>query len=184
MPVVKPHPALRAELERARADGSPVCFGVVSDTHLQDGQALPGELVAALDGVGVILHAGDLTSPGVIRQLEQIAPVVAVRGNMDSPALHEELAARLTLEVYGRRIGLMHGSGAPGSLPARVRQSFDRVDTIVFGHSHGPMKEVIDGVLMFNPGSPTDRRFAPRRTCGILTVAEDGQIEAEIVELD
>ena len=64
-----------------------------------------------------------------------------------------------------------------------MRREFDAVDVIVFGHSHYPTREIIDGVLMFNPGSPTDRRFTPRRSFGIIEVDDDASIDAKIIEL-
>ena len=156
-------------------------IGVVSDTHLRDGEKLPAELIAGLKGVEMILHAGDLVVLGVIGELERIAPVKAVRGNMDGPAVRDRLPAKQIIEAAGRRIGLIHGSGAPLLLAERLRREFEGVDVIVFGHSHQATRAMVDGVLMLNPGSPTDHSFTPRRSYGIIELRET--IETEIVGL-
>ena len=159
-------------------------LGVVSDTHLQDGSGLPARLIDGLNGVDMILHAGDIVLPAVLSRLEQIAPVEAVCGNMDGWALRDKLHEQQILQLNGRRIGLIHGSGGPSKLAARVRKKFGKdVDIIVFGHSHHPMNETIDGVLMFNPGSPTEKRSAPHRTFGIIEIAGNGSIDARIINL-
>jgi uncharacterized protein len=91
------------------------------------------------------------------------------------------------VEIEGEnvRIGLIHGWGAPYDLPLRALGEFEmkpKPDCIVFGHSHQPFNEFAAGVLMFNPGSPTDKRFAPFRSVGILTAA-DGVVTGEIIKL-
>jgi hypothetical protein len=159
-------------------------IGIVSDTHLQKGDELPPELTSALRGVDMILHAGDLVDLEVAVQLEKVAPVRVVYGNMDGAAVRGRCLARMVVEANGRKIGLIHGSGAPESLARRVRQEFEDVDVIVFGHSHQAMSQTMDGVLMFNPGSPTDRVFARQRTCGTLEIGEpDGPIVPRIIQL-
>lgn len=158
-------------------------IGVLSDTHVGSVAEIPAEALASLRGVDMILHAGDILELGVLEELRAIAPVHAVWGNMDPAPTREGLPPKTTVVADGKRIGLIHGSGPPFGLDRRVLVQFEDVDAIVFGHSHRPMSEVLDGVLMFNPGSPTDYRFAPYRSLGILHV-EGGEMLGTIVRLD
>ncbi|NOZ20186.1 MAG: metallophosphoesterase family protein [Planctomycetes bacterium] len=158
-------------------------IGVLSDTHVVDASDIPVEVFETLRDVDLILHAGDILELGVIDELGALAPVHAVCGNMDPHLTREKLPGKSIINAGGKRIGLTHGSGAPFGLHNRVRARFDDVDVIVFGHSHRPMCETADGVLVFNPGSPTDVRFAPCRSFGILSIEGD-DILGSIVQLD
>ncbi|MBV8638464.1 MAG: metallophosphoesterase family protein [Candidatus Eremiobacteraeota bacterium] len=150
--------------------------GVVSDTHLpRFGRELPPALVRGLRkaGVDVIAHCGDLTEPIAIELLEKIAPVIAVAGNNDGKQLHKELGERKIIEADEARIGIVHGHAGKGRSTAdRAYNAFadDTVDAILFGHSHIPYRARRDGVLMFNPGSPTDKRLNPMYSYGIVRV--------------
>lgn len=155
-------------------------IGVVSDTHLpRFGRGLPEELLRGLQGVDLILHAGDLVTLAVLEPLRKIAPVVAVHGNMDGDEVRQALPARRIVVAGGCRIGLVHGdSGRGRTTPERALNSFTGVDAVVFGHSHAPLCEEHDGVLLFNPGSPTDKRTQRRFSYGVLNV--DGALWGEI----
>lgn len=146
-------------------------IGVVSDTHLL-GKTLPEHVIAALGGCDLILHAGDILDMAVLEQLSSIAETRAVKGNMDTGEVASGLPGRRLIEVEGFAIGLTHGHGAPAGMTGRVRGEFDHVDCIVFGHTHQPLAGVRDGVLFFNPGSPTDGKFATRNTVGFLEVTD------------
>ncbi len=157
-------------------------IGVISDTHIpRSATNLPHEIERIFQGADLILHAGDLENQSVIDTLALIAPVTAVRGNMDSG--HSINPIKRIIDVGNCRIGLIHGWGAPQDLHFRVMNEFpDKPDCIVFGHSHSPFNEIVRGILMFNPGSPTDKRFAPYRSAGLLHV--DGKaISGEIVKI-
>ncbi|MEW6358810.1 MAG: metallophosphoesterase family protein [Planctomycetota bacterium] len=158
-------------------------IGVLSDTHAAGASDIPTEVFEAFRDVELILHAGDIIELAVIDGLEELAPVRAVYGNMDPPATREALPDKTIIQAEGKRIGLIHGSGGPLGIHNRVRAKFDDVDMIVFGHSHRPINETVDGVLMFNPGSPTDLHFAPYRSFGIISIEGD-EILATIVPLD
>lgn len=149
--------------------------GVISDTHLA-GPALelPARVIELFAGVDLILHAGDLIDLAVLDELRAIAPVEAVHGNMDPIGVVEKLPGKKVLELGSFRIGLTHGSGDPFTLAARVAELFadDRADVIVFGHSHRPLEQARGGQLLFNPGSPTDQRFSPDRSVGLLEIGE------------
>ena len=142
-------------------------------------------LVRALEAADVVLHAGDFTNEEALKLFQGFPRFAAVRGNMDSAGVRLRLRELEILELAGLRIGLTHGSGAPRGMPEALRRRLDgeRLDVIVFGHSHRAHNKAIDGVLLFNPGSPTDRVFAPYRSYGILTIA-DGSVEGRIVKLD
>jgi hypothetical protein len=154
--------------------------GVISDTHLRSyNQNLAQKLAKHFKDVQMILHAGDITELSVLDMLD--APqVIAVLGNMDGFAAAGSLPAKRLLKLEGFQIGLIHGYGPPNGLGKRVRQEFDDVDAIVFGHSHKPTNYVQDGVLYFNPGSASDGRGG-EKTVGILTIGDS--ISGEIIEI-
>lgn len=160
-------------------------IGVISDTHIPvTADKLSAGLLDALRGCDLILHAGDLMDLSVIEQLKKVSKVEAVRGNMDQPDAQPALANKKTLNIAGKKICLMHGYGNPKKLTEVLKKEFSeqKPDIIVFGHSHAPMNQYIDGVLFFNPGSPTDTVFAPYRSYGIIEI--DGKdITARIHEL-
>ena len=157
-------------------------IGVLSDTHLtRDDSRVPALLTCcqqSFAGTGLILHAGDIVDPQLLFLLPQ--PLLAVRGNLDPPGLPQ----RRIIPVAEKRIGLIHGWGAKYDLEERILQAFagEKVDCIVYGHSHQPACHVVDGILLFNPGSPTDRRNAPFPSLGLLTIG--AKIQGEIMELE
>lgn len=155
--------------------------GVVADTHLY-GTPVPEHVMDALEGSDLILHAGDILEMAVLEQLSTVAETIAVRGNMDHGDVSRLLPARRVLDVMGFRIGLTHGHGPPSRITWKVAAEFGRVDCIVFGHTHEPLVKERDGVLFFNPGSPTDRMFAKRSTIGFLDLGE--KIAPRIVDLE
>jgi len=162
--------------------GDVMRIGVVSDTHIPvRAKKLPDELVNGLKEVDLVLHAGDFEESSALRALRDICEVKAVFGNMDSLALKEELPEKLVLEVEGFKIGITHGFGSPQGLEERIRAKFSKIDVLVYGHSHKPKNEIIDGTLFFNPGSPTDGIFAPFKSFGILEIGSE--IRGEIIKI-
>lgn len=155
--------------------------GVIADTHLT-GKPLPETVKEALRGVDIILHAGDIVEIEVLDELSGIAETYAVKGNMDRGDAARLLPESRLLELGGFKIGLTHGSGPPGGIVERVRRVFDDVDCVVFGHTHDPVILWKDGVLFFNPGSPTDLRFTDTNALGFLELTD--QIEPRILCLD
>ncbi|MBD0383086.1 metallophosphoesterase family protein [Paenibacillus sedimenti] len=155
-------------------------IGIISDTHLSDRvEKLPDVLVQGLQGVELILHAGDWVSPRVIELVEQIAPCEGVAGNNDGPDIIDRFGHKKLLTLGEYRIGLIHGDGYRKTTEERAREAFQaqQPDIVIFGHSHIPFQQTIDGVLMFNPGSPTDKRRQPRYSYGIIELGE--KIRAE-----
>ena len=160
---------------------------VVSDTHMPGrAKALPRRLLADLEGADMILHAGDFATADVLEMLARLAPVKAVYGNVDEPELRRVLPRRTKVDVQGKTVGLVHGDSP--SLPTVQRAQAEFVDEtvagIVFGHSHRPLLRREDGVLLFNPGSPTDRRSERRFSYGRLWVDRDGELQAEHVWIE
>ena len=157
-------------------------IGVISDTHIpKNSLDLPEVVYRALRGVDLIFHAGDLVELAILEKLKKIAPTHAVHGNMDMPKVKANLPEKDIIEVEGFKIGLIHGFGPPGRVSAMVMKEFRKVDVIVFGHTHYPFNEEIDGVLLFNPGSPTDTIFAPYKSYGILEVGKE--IKGRIIRI-
>lgn len=101
---------------------------------------------------------------------------------MDEPALRSVLPVRQTVSIGSKRVGIVHGHGGATALSV-ARRAFPRgsVDAVVFGHSHLPLIEWVDDALLFNPGSPTDRRLAPRCSFGRLSISDTGDLVAEHV---
>jgi uncharacterized protein len=162
-----------------------VQLAIISDTHMPKGRrALPAECVERLRAADAILHAGDLVALEVLELLETLGPPVhAVHGNVDEPEVRIRLPAVRVVEAEGARIVMTHDGGPAAGRLARLRRRYPDADAVVFGHSHIPLHEHADGFHVFNPGSPTERRRAPRHTMGIAS-ALDGRLEFELVELD
>jgi putative phosphoesterase len=171
---------------------APVRVVVLADTHLRTamgdgrrpGRPIPEALWKALADADAILHAGDLLDAGVLRMLRQQAPVYAVLGNNDR-SLVGVLPATLVVDIAGVRIGIVHDSGPRMGRAARLRRRFPDAEVVVFGHSHAPVdEEGLDGQLLFNPGSPTQRRAQPVCTYGELRLARGSVLDHRIIPLD
>ena len=160
-------------------------IGVMSDTHisqLDEGIALRERLLAGpFADVEAILHAGDQVHPGLETCFSPL-PWYAVKGNMDPSHCTDPL--KRVVELGGVRIGMVHGFGAPEGIVRRVLAEFfgTPLDVLVFGHSHQPFCGRQDGLLLLNPGSPTDRRYAKNHTVALLTT--EPALQAEIIRLD
>jgi putative phosphoesterase len=161
-------------------------IGVVSDTHGYFDPQLP----ARLQGVDEILHAGDVGSEAVLDQLRAIAPVHAVQGNVDPAALG--LAPTLTRRLGGIQIHMLHELPKPHSAIRDWTQAAplegksaehchrflacfpEECRVVIFGHSHEPCAQILDGKLFFNPGSAGKKRFSLPRCCGLLEISSQG----------
>jgi putative phosphoesterase len=156
-------------------------LGVISDTHLLEA-SIPERVLEAFQGADLIVHAGDVVVMPVIDQLSTLAETVSVRGNMDRGDLARSLPDKRVIDVKGFKIGLTHGYGPPWGMTRKVRAMFDDVDCIIFGHTHQPLIKEDNGVLFFNPGSPTDKRFTKVNTFGLLEITD--KLSARLVYLD
>jgi uncharacterized protein len=147
-------------------------IGVISDTH----GLLRPEVVVALAGVEHLLHAGDVGKFSILERLREIAPVTAIRGNVDVSGRCAELPATDVVELGDKLFYLVHSVHDLDINPAAAG-----VAVVVSGHSHKALVEVRDGVIYFNPGSAGPKRFSLPVTVGFVTV-EDG-VEATVMEL-
>jgi putative phosphoesterase len=166
---------------------SPVLLGVVADTHIS-----PTRTRRFLDpiveffgraGVGLILHAGDVGHASVLESLEHVAATVAVRGNADPLDLIETLPDRVWIAAGTRTVLLMHGHHGKTALKAARAAATPDIDLIVFGHSHKPLIDLEGSTILFNPGSPTERRWNPHFGVGLVRVS-DAEVEPELVLFD
>jgi uncharacterized protein len=157
---------------------------VIADTHLPRGnRRLPARCIELIEGSDVLVHAGDLATVQVLRELEAIGPPVhAVHGNVDEPALRRLLPAELELELAGQRVLVVHDAGPRRGRLTRLRGRYPEANAVIFGHSHMPEHLRAGGFQAFNPGSPTERRRAPQRAMGMMRIGRR-RIEFEHVHL-
>ena len=156
--------------------------GVISDTHIPSIMpALPPAVFEIFKGVDLILHAGDIVELSVLDELSAIAPVEAVAGNMDGSEVHSKLPPKKVIPIGGYSVGLIHGKYKIDVQKEMIMKEFERVDLIIYGHSHTPFWGKVGGVYFLNPGSPTDKRYAPYNSVALLHVG-DG-LKAEIVRI-
>jgi len=150
-----------------------VAIGVISDTH----GLLRPEALAALRGSDYIIHAGDIGDPDILKKLAEVAPVTAVRGNVDRETWARKIPATDVLEVGGVSMYVLHNLQDLDLKPEAAGFA-----VVVYGHSHVPKQETKNGVLYFNPGSAGPRRFRLPVTIGRLKV-QGSRVSGEIVEI-
>ena len=156
---------------------------VLSDTHIPiAAHDLPRQIYKEIGDVDMIIHAGDFIDLNVLEKLKSLKETKAVCGNMDSKEIRAALNSKEIINIGKCKIGLIHGYGAPSEIMATVRKEFDKIDVLIFGHSHAAMNMKKDGVLYFNPGSSTDKIFASKNTYGILEITDKG-IEGNIIDI-
>ncbi|KUO49023.1 MAG: phosphodiesterase [Desulfitibacter sp. BRH_c19] len=157
-------------------------IGVISDTHLPNrAKTIPKQVFDAFQKVDLIIHAGDICKEAVLDELAALAPVKAVSGNMDGWEIYSKYPRKQIIDVKGFKIGITHGDGNSRSTLQRAVEAFkgELVDCIIFGHSHQAYNTFSGDVLLFNPGSPTDRRRSKYFSYGLLNINDI--IEAKIV---
>lgn len=157
----------------------------MADTHLRSGiDRLPARLRQAMDRADAVVHAGDVVSAEGLADLQALGPLHAVLGNNDRE-LAGVLPERLALVLGGVRVGVVHDSGPTAGRAGRMARLFPDRQLVIFGHSHAPVNTLgVGGQLLFNPGSPTQRRSQPVHTFGRLRL-EDGRIARHaIVTID
>jgi uncharacterized protein len=156
-----------------QAHNARMTIGVISDTH----GLLRTQACEALHGCELILHAGDVGTEDVLHELERIAPVVAVRGNVDVDAWARRLHATEMSEFQNKVFYILHRIA-----DLDLKPSAAGVHAVIYGHSHHPSIEWRDGVLYFNPGSAGPRRFSLPVTVGRIEIV-DGELRPEIIPL-
>jgi putative phosphoesterase len=159
-------------------------IGVISDTHIPHFKQIPEAVWQHFNDVELIIHAGDLSVLRVISELETIAPVVAVQGNVEEDEVRRKLPIKCEIAVGGCRIGIVHILGDTHNRAKLAQVEFPTARCVVFGHSHIPWNQEVNEQLLFNPGSATDRRSQPRCSIGKLYIDEETQdISGEIILL-
>ncbi len=152
----------------------PLTIGVIADTHIYPGsrRVLPPEVVDLFRRaeVGLIAHLGDVNTRGVLEELAEVAPLLAVQGNNDDPELQYLLPETIRLSVGSFRFGTLHGHGGRSARDQAIRKFSGKVDCVLFGHSHKPLIEQHGTTILFNPGSATDRRWFDHFGIGLITV--------------
>lgn len=158
---------------------------VISDTHLpKRKKGLPTRLLEQLKDADLIIHAGDWTTIDVYKALQSYARVEGVYGNVDGQEIIELLSFKKIVEVCGIKIGITHGHGKGKTTEKRAIEAFkgEKVDCIIFGHSHIPVNRFEGEILIFNPGSPTEKRRQKQYSFGVITISD--KIAAELLYFD
>lgn len=156
--------------------------GVIADTH---GVLLPGA-IEALRGSELIVHAGDVGPAAILRRLEEVAPVFAVYGNNDDRLLRDTCPAEQLVTAGGITIGVIHGDRWPPDrrLVGLAGHFLDRgARVIVYGHTHRPLIQEMNGVILFNPGAAGKRTFGRKLSVGRLTISGSG-VKATVIPIE
>ena len=172
-------------IEQRRQFAAPLLIGVISDTHLHRGN--PGLALTSVVElfrrfqVDLIIHAGDVNAIPALEVLSGVAPVMVVRGNNDDADVLDVAPAEIEFRVGKFKFAVLHGhgGGVPARAEARIRFA-GKVDCAIFGHSHIPMIENVDGSIFFNPGSAEQRRQHPHFGIGLISVTVD-RIDPELI---
>lgn len=175
-----------ASLRQVQEKGFTKNIGLISDTHIPvRAREIPKKVFEIFEKVDYLVHAGDLVDLSVIDKLEQLAPVLAVYGNMDGPEVRGKLPKMNSVRVFDWKIGVMHD---PGTLFG-MRKMWEIAkqngfQVLVYGHTHHPNVRWEGEILFINPGSPTNPipPFVTKPTVGLLTVSKE-RISPEIVTL-
>jgi len=160
-------------------------IGLISDTHVpKRALNIPSRVLEVFQNVDFIIHAGDLVELSVIDDLEQLAPVLAVHGNMDSVEVNSALPVLNSLKIFDWKIGVMHDPEAlngSGKMVEIAKQNAFNV--FVYGHTHNPRINWEGGILYVNPGSPTDpASFLNKPSVGLLRITKNA-ITPQIINL-
>ncbi|MCS7124929.1 MAG: metallophosphatase family protein [Candidatus Bathyarchaeota archaeon] len=175
-----------AALKQVKDKGSAKIVGLISDTHVPvRAREIPQKVFEIFEKADYIIHAGDLVDLTVIDRLEQIAPVLAVYGNMDGPEIRGKLPKMNSVKVFDWKIGVMHDPGTMfgmGKMREIAKQNGFHV--LVYGHTHHPNVRWEGEILFINPGSPTNPipPFIAKPTVGLLTATKE-RISPEIIVL-
>ncbi len=164
-------------------------IGLISDTHFpRRGKKLPQKVISTFKeaNVSLIIHAGDFEDLAVINELEQIAPVSGVHGNMCNAEVRAKYPASKILHIEDLIIGVTHGSQGPDGFYERIMDTFDNgnmPDIIIYGHTHKAEQKKIGKTLFINPGSPTDRKFAKQNSIALLKI-KGSEIDIQFVLIE
>jgi putative phosphoesterase len=157
---------------------------VISDTHMPvPDNKLPEALIKELKDCELLIHAGDLTELSVLDVLKKLVHTEAVVGNMDSHKVRRALPEKKILQLGKFRFGIIHGYGSPRNLINYIQEKFkgEKLDCVIYGHSHTPSIDKVGDTIYFNPGSLTDKVFAPYNSFGIIEIGNE--IAPKIIRL-
>ena len=154
-------------------------IGLISDTH----GLLRNEVYAAFEGVDEILHAGDVGDPAILTELQVIAPVRAVFGNVDGWEIREDVPEKQEFERLGHKIAVVHGHQWGSPKVKDLVEAFHDFSAVIYGHTHIPLIEKTAGPLLVNPGSAGHQRFGKPVTAAVLTLERDLPPEARLFDL-
>jgi len=160
---------------------------VISDTHIPTAaNKLPKIIKKEAKISKCCIHAGDFTSYSILAELNKITQVYGVSGNMDDSTIQEMLPDQRIITLDKLVIAITHSCGSPKNIINQVKKKFSKhnqkIDIFIFGHSHVPLDEEINGQLFFNPGSATDTIYAPYPSYGILEI-NNGRIKRRIEKI-
>lgn len=160
-----------------------VKIGVLSDTHIRSLQEVPLSFLESLKAFDLVVHLGDFISPELVDYLKSLNNFFGIAGNHDPQPIKAILPGQDIIEVNGKRLGLMHGYWFPFFCQHRSLARFkkDKVDAILYGHTHVIRNERVNNILFFNPGSASGLWPAPWKTFGVLSVGKT--IRGEIVSV-
>ncbi len=164
---------------------TPIRIVVTGDTHLGPRRCkpLPAAMLAACGEADHILHTGDVIDVALLDELAALAPLDGVAGNCDGWDVAARLPAEQTLAIGGMQVAMLHDSGLESVRRELLHKRFPDARIVCFGHSHMPVCDDRDGLLLLNPGSPTERRRAPWRSYAELTIGPGDAVRAEIVRV-
>ena len=158
---------------------------VISDTHIPERAAgLPEKLLSEIKSADMLIHAGDFVSLAFLEKLKSLCKnVKAVCGNMDPQEIKDILPKKEIFKAGNFKIGIFHGYGAPNGIFETLNEEFkgDKLNIIIFGHTHATFNEKRGDTLFFNPGSPTDKLCVDCNTYGIIEIND--KIEAKILKI-
>jgi putative phosphoesterase len=160
----------------------PVTIAVIADTHVNRMDELPTAVLDVLDRVDLIIHLGDFTSPQLLDDFKKRGNFHGIWGNHDRlPEMRKRLNRIEVLEVDGKRLGLIHGLFYPVGREKRLKAWFKnyKIDVLLFGHNHLVTCKIVDGILLFNPGTVTCQFPATQGSFGLLTL--NGTITGKVI---
>ena len=159
--------------------GEELQIGLISDTH----GLLRNEIFTVFEGVDEILHAGDVGRPEILAELEAIAPLQAVYGNVDGWDVRKTAPQSVELERLGHKVALIHGHQWGSPKVKDLAERYPGFSVVVYGHTHQPLIEKTDGPLVVNPGSAGRQRFGKPATAAILTLERNHPPQARLINL-
>jgi putative phosphoesterase len=156
----------------------PLTIGVIADTHIYTGsrREIHPSITKLFQraGVDLMIHLGDANSRSVLEEIAEIAPLIAVPGNNDDEELQNILSETTRFQVGTFTFGVLHGHGGRSAKQEAIRRWVGKVDCVLFGHSHMPLVDRVQGTVLFNPGSATERRWHPHFGIGLIRVTDEG----------